>query len=59
MKKWLKSIIALGAIAIVLAGCSTGKQATDGTDSSGGSAGGVEQKIAVSLPAQLSTLDTT
>ncbi|WP_414841122.1 peptide ABC transporter substrate-binding protein [Enterococcus saccharolyticus] len=60
MKKWLKSTIALGAIAIVLAGCSTGKSATDGTDSSGGKASsGVEQKIAVSLPAQLSTLDTT
>ncbi len=56
MKKWLKSTLVLSVAALALAGCSTGKSATDET-----AAGekGVEQKVAFSLPAQLSTLDTT
>ena len=56
MKKWLKYSIAFLAVGTLLAGC--GQEKTK-ESSKKADAPKVEQKIAVSLPAQLSTIDTT
>lgn len=58
MKKWVKSAVALAAITVGLAGCTTGKSGTDDTQAASQGTD-VEQKISVSLTSQLSTLDTT
>ena len=56
MKKWLKYSIAFLTVGTLLAGC--GQEKTN-ESSKKADAPKVEQKIAVSLPSQLSTIDTT
>lgn len=56
MKKWLKYSIAFLAVGTLLAGC--GQEKTN-ESSKKADTPKIEQKIAVSLPAQLSTIDTT
>lgn len=56
MKKWVKSALFFSATALLLAGCGA-KETTSSKSEESGVA--TEQTITVSLPAQLSTLDTT
>lgn len=53
MKKWTKLLFFIGTSLLIFVGCSTGESG-QGNDSSS-----AEQSVAVSLPEQLSTLDTT
>lgn len=55
MKKGLKITLMLGVAMLIFGGCSTGKSEDAESEGSSNS----EQSIAVSLPEQLSTLDTT
>lgn len=55
MKKGIKAAFILGAALLILGGCSTGQS----EDAAQGNSSAGSQSLAVSLPEQLSTLDTT